>query len=323
MITIEKYNDKLLHIWDDFISISTNGTIFHMQKFLNYHIDRKFNDHSLMFYYNKKLICVLPAVVQINTLHSHPGASFGGLVVAPNVSFNSVYKIFKELCAYCKKRFQSIVIINTPDIYKKQQDDNIKYLLSWNNFMPFENYISHYTKIKRGYSLSSLLHNRKKRYIKNLIKNKTFNIKSSENFDLFFPILKASKKKFKSKPTHSIEELQKLKCLFPDEINLFLSYQNGVICGGTLFLYTNQSSCLIFYNVVKEKYKRTQLASLQLFSCMKEAYKNNKTIIDFGVSHYPENKNPLEPKLSLIKFKEQFGSSSVLRTVYKKDFNEK
>ena len=30
MITIEKYNDKLLHIWDDFISISSNGTIFHI-----------------------------------------------------------------------------------------------------------------------------------------------------------------------------------------------------------------------------------------------------------------------------------------------------
>ena len=79
-----------------------------------------------MFYYNKKLICVLPAVVQNNTLHSHPGASFGGFVVGPNVSFNSVYKIFKELCAYCKKQFQSIVIVNTPDIYQRQQNDNIK-----------------------------------------------------------------------------------------------------------------------------------------------------------------------------------------------------
>tara|TARA_Y100000996_G_C22518979_1_gene641655 strand:- start:711 stop:1595 length:885 start_codon:yes stop_codon:yes gene_type:complete len=294
-----------------------------MQKFLNYHVDRKFNDHSLMFYCNEKLICVLPAVLQNNTLHSHPGASFSGFVVGHDVSFNSLYEIFKEFNTYCKKQFQSIVIISTPDIYQKEQDDNIKYLLSWNDFMPFENYISHYTKITDGHSLSSLLHNRKKRYIKSLIKDKAFNIKSSKNFNLFFPILKASKKEFRSKPTHSLSELQKLKRMFPNEINLFLSYQNNIVCGGTLFFYANQKSCLVFYNVVKDEYKKTQLASLQLFLCMQEAYKNNKTIIDFGVSHHPENKDPLEPKLSLIKFKEQFGSNSVLRTVYKKDFNEK
>ena len=96
-----------------------------------------------------------------------------------------------------------------------------------------------------------------------------------------------------------------------------------MVCGGVLFFYTNKKSCLIFYNVVKEEFRNTQLASLQLFFCIKEAYKNNKTIIDFGVSHSPENKDPLQPKLSLIKFKEQFGSNSVLRTIYKKDFNEK
>ena len=61
MITIEKYNYKMLNIWDDFISKSNNGTIFNKQTFLSYHISRKFKDYSLLFYLKNKLLCVLPA----------------------------------------------------------------------------------------------------------------------------------------------------------------------------------------------------------------------------------------------------------------------
>ena len=43
-------------------------------------------------------------------------------------------------------------------------------------------------------------------------------------------------------------------------------------------------------------------------------------IIDFGVSHLPNEKNPLLPKLSLIKFKEQLGCQGAIRTVYKKTY---
>ena len=54
---------------------------------------------------------------------------------------------------------------------------------------------------------------------------------------------------------------------------------------------------------------------------MEISKKNNCKFIDFGVSHTPEQKNPLAPKLSLIKFKEQFGARGVIRLVHKKGFN--
>ena len=48
MISIQKYNNKILHLWDDFISNSNNGTIFNSQKFLSYHISRTFDDNSFI-----------------------------------------------------------------------------------------------------------------------------------------------------------------------------------------------------------------------------------------------------------------------------------
>ena len=62
MITIKKYNKKLSEQWDKFVNISNNGTIFQSRKFLNYHIQREFNDYSLIIYNNKDIVAVMPGV---------------------------------------------------------------------------------------------------------------------------------------------------------------------------------------------------------------------------------------------------------------------
>ena len=66
MITIKKYNKTYSKQWDDFIIKSNNGTIFQLQKFLNYHITRKFNDYSLLIMQNNKIIAVMPGTVTID-----------------------------------------------------------------------------------------------------------------------------------------------------------------------------------------------------------------------------------------------------------------
>ena len=49
MIEILKYSHNMNHEWNQFVSDSFNGTIFHTQKFLSYHIDRQFEDCSFVF----------------------------------------------------------------------------------------------------------------------------------------------------------------------------------------------------------------------------------------------------------------------------------
>ena len=53
---------------------------------------------------------------------------------------------------------------------------------------------------------------------------------------------------------------------------------------------------------------------------MEIAKKHNFKWIDFGVSHTPEQENPLTPKFSLIHFKEQFNAKGVLRIAYQKEY---
>ena len=91
MISIKKYTEKLNNIWDDFIFNSNNGTIFHTQQFLSYHQNKKFTNHSLLFFDKDILLAVLPATIiknnNQNILCSHPGASSGGVVYSQNLNF--------------------------------------------------------------------------------------------------------------------------------------------------------------------------------------------------------------------------------------------
>ena len=135
MITIKKYVSKQSNQWDEFIDVSNNGTIFQKQSFINYHIDRKFIDHSLIIKNNNNVLAVLPAIIKNNVLYSHAGSSYGGLVLARGVEFSVLNDIILKLDDYCvKNKFKSIFLINSPCIYHKELDYSLDYLLQWNQF---------------------------------------------------------------------------------------------------------------------------------------------------------------------------------------------
>ena len=62
-ITIRKYKESDLKLWDEFVEKSNNGTIFHLRKFLSYHIDRQFVDQSLIFEKKGNIIAIFPAAI--------------------------------------------------------------------------------------------------------------------------------------------------------------------------------------------------------------------------------------------------------------------
>ena len=325
MISIKKYKKNYNKIWDNFIKNSNNGTIFHTQKFLSYHKDRLFNDHSLLFYNKHDLVAVLPAAKitknEITTLYSHPGASYGGLITSQQLRLESLNNIIIALNKYCHRRnFDRLTMILTPSIYLKNRHDLQEYALIWNQFKQQESYISHATNLYNASCPLSKLDKRKKRYIQKLNTENTFVIKNSRDIDVFYPILVASKNEFGIKPTHSKQELIRLMKIFPKNIVLQLSYKNGVVAGGSLTFIANDKSSLVFYNVVKKEYKKSQLSSLQLYFCMQLTINQKLDYIDFGVSHLPKEDNPLTPKFSLINFKEQFGAYGIMRKIYQKDF---
>ena len=321
MLTITKYNDILFNEWEKFISDSNNGTIFQKQAFLKYHINRKFLDGSLVIKKKGTIVAVVPAAIKENILYSHPGSSYGGIVLSHNLDFKMIHDILKVIDEYCiAQKYKALFLINSPSIYQKKSDQSLDYLLQWNGFKQTELYISHAVDISKTSDILSLLTKRKRRYINNNQELNSLTFEEETYLDEFYDILITSKKKYNTTPTHSLDELIKLKDMFPQQIKLLVTRNENKIIGGSLIFFTNDNVALVFYNTILEEYRESQIAMLQLYKCMEIAKKYNLHWIDFGVSHTPEEENPLAPKFSLIHFKEQFNAKGVLRIAYQKEY---
>ena len=85
MFEIRRYTSELADEWNQFIAKSKNGTFLFDRRYMDYHADR-FNDHSLLFYLGNRLLAVLPAHASGDTLYSHNGLTYGGLVMSSRLT---------------------------------------------------------------------------------------------------------------------------------------------------------------------------------------------------------------------------------------------
>ena len=308
MIEYKVYNKKLIKTWDEFVLQSINGTIFQLQKFISYHKDRIFLDHSLMFYKNNKLIAVFPAAEVNGALVSHPGASFGGIIYKDK-SLSDIIEIIELIEMYAKKNnLKNISIIPTPTIYSN--DQLLPYALKWKKYLEKENYYSSIIPItdnlENQLSMIAKNNSRSINFYNSLIEKEKLLINWSNNFEHFYSLLVQNKKRFNGKPTHSLSDIIKLNDLLPEKIKLLTITKDKVIIGGSLLFLANQSMGMIFYNATNYEHVNSHASTIQIIELIKWAKDNKLCYLDFGVSHETENKNPLTPKISLIRYKEKF-----------------
>ena len=125
MFKFRRYNKNDEAVWDKFVSDSNNGTIFHLRKFLNYHSNDKFIDHSILIIKNKNLFSVFPAAERVvsnqKLLVSHPGSSVGSFVLPENLSIANSIELVNQIKKYAKESgFNGIQITLPPNLYQKR-----------------------------------------------------------------------------------------------------------------------------------------------------------------------------------------------------------
>mgnify|MGYP002578565846 CR=1 FL=1 len=79
MIEVKRYTDTDAELWNKFNAESKNSLFMFDRNYMDYHRDR-FQDHSLMFYENEKLVAILPMSERENELVSHGGLTYGGFI---------------------------------------------------------------------------------------------------------------------------------------------------------------------------------------------------------------------------------------------------
>ncbi len=305
--------------WDDFVSGSDNGTMFHTRKFLSYHPKTKFIDASIIVTKNDKLFSVFPAAeIQKEgkkILSSHGGASYGGFVYNINLNLKDSFELVEGFLNFSNEaKFDRIQLTLPPIIYETKYSNYIDFALAKNDFKYLKREISSVVQldIKEGQLLSTYRAEARTAVNKSIKKGVV--VKECDAFDEYYEILRKNLKlRHNVTPTHTLEELKKLKKLFPAEIRLWGAFLDKKLIAGVCNFSANPKVVLAFYISHDEDYQEYRAVNLLFYKIMETYQEEGYRFLDFGI--FTVN---MDPNWGLARFKENFGARGIFRdTLYK------
>ena len=308
MIKIVKYTPNKAEEWNAFVGQSKNGTFLFYRGYMDYHADR-FSDFSLMFYEKGKLCALLPANLCDNTLYSHQGLTYGGLITTSENTTAQVCQLFTELNIFLRNEgFRHVVYKPVPNIYHQLSAEEDLYAL----FV-----ICHAKLLGRDVSSVILPTNRIKwkrdrHYAANKARTNGIQISQSNDYASFWKILTDNlKQKFGASPVHSLNEIELLHSRFPENIRLWVAHsKEGILLAGTV-LYLCGDVVRSQYISASPEGKRLHAVDGLYDHIINDVYPD--CYFDLGTSNMPHS-NELHD--SLIYQKEGFGGRAVCFDTY-------
>lgn len=300
---IRRYRREDKELWNSFVSKARNATFLFDRNYMDYHVDR-FDDNSFMFYHKGKLKAVLPANVVGDTLYSHQGLTYGGLLLDKKATVEDVLECFDSLNSWLRENGISKVVYKAlPWIYQQYPSQEDLYALTWKCKAQL---------ISRDISSSIVIDNKLKfaeSRKSGIRKALSLNIEVGESNDVdgFWHVLEDNLgNRYNAKPVHTASEMKLLMSCFPNNIKLYVAKMNGEIVGGTLIYVTPQVVHTQYISASVEGKKHGAL-DLLFDYIINKVYANCR-YFDFGKSTEQGGAYLNEP---LIFQKEGFGGRGV------------
>jgi len=317
-ITVHEYKENNRDEWEDFVSKSNNGTMFHNQSFLDYHEKGKFNFQHLMFRDGDELLALLPGGLTSDgdVFWSPVGASYGSFVTK-DIHFEVALQLVDTFLEFCReKKFKEIYLIPPPIIYSLNYSQHLEFAMLYRKFDFEHHYISHAVHLKHGNNFLAFFDKTARKTIHRILREKRLTIRESDDFETFNHILINNKAKHNIKPTHTLEDMLRLNKLMPENIRLNMVYLGDIPIAGSLLFLCNKKVVLCFYNMLLYEYEELKPVYLIMFETVRWAVENGYEWVDIGVSQDTSATDPMTPAQSLICFKERFNARGILRSTY-------
>ena len=215
-----------------------------------------------------------------------------------------------------KNGIKELMLTSAPMIYEKYQNQNLDFAMLWQGFRFDLHYISSAIKLDKDRDIIERFQATVRRNIRKTLKNPDLQVEINERYDEFYPILLANKSRHNVKPTHSYEDLLKLKELMPENLKLFMVYYKGKPIGGSLMFFCNKQVALCFYNMLLYEYAEYKPIHRVMYEVVKYSTENGYSYVDIGVSQDTKAENPMTPSMSLIEFKEKVDAKTIMRNTF-------
>ena len=310
MFEVKQYTQEQAQAWNEFIEDSRQGTFLFNRSYMDYHADR-FQDASLMIYRKGQLYALLPANRLGDTLCSHQGLTYGGLITKKQSTTAEICEVFIKINEYLYRHgVQRVIYKPTPWIYHCYPAEEDLYALI---------NVCHAQLVARDISSTipfalrmNFTESRRSGIRKATRAGVT--VRESQDLATFWDILdKNLTNKYATHPVHSLEELTLLHSRFPNSIRLFMAYNDkGIAIGGTI-IYEMPRVVHSQYISASPEGKRLGAIDLLFDYILNNVYANHKGFFDFGKSTEEEGKIL---NTTLIFQKEGFGGRGVCYDCY-------
>ena len=329
--TIRPYEESLAAKWDAFVtSHAMNGTFLHTRRFLNYHPEGRFTDASVMVYNGQELCAVVPAAAQDvdgkRMLRSHPGSTFGGPVIGPEMlRAPKLVALIADLDAYFQQQgFEACEMKLTSDLFSTLPTDALQYALYHAGYTD-EIEIAAYLPIE-GKTHEELLadYSFNKRYdLKKCEKAGLVRkaLHTREELSAFYDLLCWNLQKFDAKPVHTLDELidfhdERLQ----DEV-IFIGIYDGcrMVAGACLFHFAQANVLHTQYLATAPDVKAYVPSTALYDGVIRTGLEMGVKTLSFGTSTYDRGRILNK---GLIQNKEGYGSLHSLNRIYTKVYRE-
>ena len=308
MLEIRRYTPVMADKWNKFVATSKNGTFLFDRRFMDYHSDR-FHDHSLLVFRDHRLYALLPAHQKDDTLVSHGGLTYGGLVMSRQCSARGVLDVFLAINDYLRQESVRHVIYKAiPWIYHQLPAEEDLYALTT---------ICHARLTIRDISSAIVAPSRlpfaeSRRSGLRKAQRLGLSVCESTDVDSFWQILNDNLvSKYAVNPVHTADELRLLMSRFPDQIKLWLVCDGTNPVGGTLLFLTPR--VLHTQYISATPFGKQHGAIDLLFDHLINHVYTDYPCIDFGKSTVSDS---ADLNAQLIFQKEGFGARAICYDTY-------
>ena len=308
MFEIRRYTPEHVDEWNQFVAQSKNGVFLFDRRYMDYHSDR-FCDHSLMFYLDGRLLAVLPAHQSGDTLCSHNGLTYGGLVMSNRLTVVQTMHLFREMNEYLRSQgIRHVSYKAIPWIYHRLSAEEDLYALY---------HECHARIVARDFATNIYLSAglRWERVRRRGIVRAQNVVERSNHYEAFWQVLADNlMNKYGVKPVHSLQEIELLHGRFPQNIQLYQAVREGKVLGGVV-LYISSQVVHAQYSSASPEGKKLGVIDL-LYDQIFKDYRDYP-YFDFGRStEHPDGSGLNE---NLVFQKEGYGGRGLCYDIYEWD----
>jgi hypothetical protein len=304
-IRVTRYTEELRPTWEKALSAAKNGLFLFSRDYISYHGD-KFEDFSCVAYLDETPVAIMPATLDRETMTaiSHPGLTFGGVVLDRNIRGPEAISVINE-CFDALKLWgaKTLIVKPVPYFLCTYPAGELNYVL-W--MRGFELYRKDLSSIMPLCSSRIGLNSLKKRGI---AKASKANLVVGEGcLKMFHALLSENlTERHGVAPVHSPAELLLLKQRFDDKIFLRSITHEGEMLAGTL-IYRYPTAWHTQYLTSSEEGRSKGALDKVIFHVISESADAGVSWLSLGRSTESEGRLINE---GLLWQKESFGARSI------------